>query len=223
MSQTSPFGGRRDFDLGNAAESATVDPYIARDYVANNLLHAADQACARVLISDMASDDALIVDNFDQFTTADVSSVAWLPVETFGPFPISTRFVDGVPVAYRLRCAIYASSSSMGQEVTCAIQAVPDGTMAAAWIRDTASVVGPENVVTFAPTLTTTPAWLAPDDDGVMTLNASALGTSTVVVDDVPSGVPTTLEYAAVWLRVIAYSPYSAGLRIYGIHVAEVL
>lgn len=220
MSQTSPFGGRRDFDVLNVAEGATVDPYISRDYVANNLLHAADQVCARVLISDMASDDALIVDNVPQYSTADVSSVAWLPVEAFGPFPISTRFVDGIPVAYRLRCALYAASASGGSSVTFAVQALPDPSLVPTWILDTDSVVGPYNVVTFAATTSATPAWLAPDDD-VMEVTAASLGSFTAVVDDVPSGTPTTMECPAVWLRVIAYG--DAAPRLYGIHVAEVL
>lgn len=225
MTQSSEWGGRRDFDINQADADATVDPYIMRDFVANNLMHAADQVCARVLVNDIAADDSYIVDNVDQFTTCDPSSAYWRPCGVFGPFAISTR-VDGDQIkAYRMRCGVYGASSSGGTSVTFAIQFLPyTSEVSARSSVDAGGIAHGTNAVLFDATTSTTPAWLTASSsaDVVCEINRDAWSTMVHSTVGIPGSTePVSVETHMVLVRVLATGTVAA--RLYGVHVAEVL
>jgi hypothetical protein len=223
MTQSSLFGGRRDFDLVHYSADRPIGPYLARDYVANNVMHAADQTCARVLVNDMAADDTYIVDNVDQFATAYSDALYWHPVEARGPFNISVKLnADGRPQPYRLRCAINAASGTGAVAVNYAILVVPGfflaGITESAW--DLSGLAGGTNVCIFGATTSTSPAWLTPAANGYIdvTMDVVSLGERSVI--DVPGSTSYVgLATAEIGIVVLAYG--SAAPRVYGLHVAE--
>lgn len=222
MSQTSPFGGLRPFDIDQANANATLDPYVVRDFVLNNLLHSADQTAARVLVNDMAPDDTYIVDNVDQFSTSPINDADfWRPAAIYGPFVLSVRTVDGIPQPYRLRCAVNGATGTGGTDAFFAIEVTEPSYRAGLWLTSSA-IAGPYNALTFASTSSTTPAWLTPSHDllevtGDVVYRASRVYGS----DDVSGGTPVSVQTISVMVRVLVRG--TAAPRLYGCHVAEVL
>lgn len=214
MSSSSPFGGIRSFDLDNAAANATIDPWICRDYIVNNLLHCADQTAARVLVNDMVADDAYIVDNVQQYTTAAYTNVEWRPLARYGPFAISTRVVDGVIRPYRFRVAIAGASGSGGSAANFAIDVRP----IPSWTTTGSYLTGVDGMG-FAATTSTTPAWLTPNAD-LMQLSAAVVERRAYSVLHIVGGSPVTLETAEVVFTVMGYG--AGEPRLYGCHIAEV-
>jgi hypothetical protein len=222
MSQSSPFGGRRDFDLALAGEDDSVNTVLCRDYISNNILHAADQTCAKVLVNWMAADDAYIVDNVDQFSTGYYRADQWLCIAAYGPFDLSTRLVDGVVKPYRIRAAVFAASStanstSYALEITRGRfldSDIPGGVL-------TTLMPGTEtNIIFLGSTSSTTPGWLTPSGNGWCdpTLDAVTIEERSVI--DLPGGsVRVSLETSTIGLRLLAYG--DAEPRVYGLHVAE--
>jgi len=221
MTQSSPFGGRRDFDLVHYTADRPIGPYLARDYVANNVMHAADQTCARVLVNDIAADDTYIVDNVDQYATAYTNALYWHVVEARGPFNISVKLnADGRPQPYRLRCAINAASGTGAVAVSYAILVVP-GHSASYNVQASRDVLtGGTNVCVFDATTSTTPAWLTPAANGYIDVNMDVVSLGERSVIDVPGSTSYVgLATAEIGIFVLAYG--SAAPRVYGLHVAE--
>lgn len=225
MSQSSPFGGRRDFDLAViGAEDQSVNSVICRDYVSNNVLHAADQTCARTLVNWMAADDAYIVDNVDQFTTGYYRADQWLCIGGYGPFDLSVRTnADGVPVPYRVRAAVYAASGAAAATYY-ALEVVPgqylDANIAGGMLVSLAPATDGSNLIYLGTTSSTTAAWLSPSFNGWCDVTMDAVSIETRSVIDVPGGTShVNLQTCTVGLRLLAYG--DAVPRVYGLHVAE--
>lgn len=227
MSQSSPFGGRRDFDLALAlgtSGSAPVSPVLCRDYISNNILHAADQACARVLVNWMAADDAYIVDNVDQFTTGYYRDDQWLCIAGYGPFDLSVRQnTDGVPVPYRIRACVYAKSSTAAT-THYALQVVRgeflDANLAGGMLVSLAPATDGTNLIYLGSTSSTTAGWLSPVGSGWCDVTMGAVSIETRSVIDVPGGSShVALQTCTVGLRLLAYGDTVP--QVYGLHVAE--
>jgi hypothetical protein len=227
MTQSSPFGGRRDFDLALFGEDDSINSVMCRDYVSNNVLHAADQTCARVLVNWMAADDAYIVDNVDQFTTGYYRSDQWLAIAGYGPFSISVRQdASGVPVPYRIRAAVYAASATAATTTYYALQVIPgeflDANMAGGIDVTLAPVTDGSNLIYLGSTSSATPAWLAPSFSGWCDVTMPAVSIETRSVLDVPGGTAyVAVHPATIGLRLLAYSDGAVAPRVYGLHVAE--
>jgi hypothetical protein len=86
---TSPFFGIRAFDAAHITPTGMVDPVLLTDYVSNNLLHCADQTCARVLVNDMSPVSSLTGNSVPQYTSGGYDSTQWRPIAAYGPFPLS--------------------------------------------------------------------------------------------------------------------------------------
>ena len=106
---TSPLAGRirtgRAFD-----ENAALDAGFTRDFVLNNLCHAADEfAQVRVAwgATLAAFDDTQVgITGFASPTSGTIGDT-WYPLYSFGPWPIPLR-VDGTP--YRMRILLVAAA-----------------------------------------------------------------------------------------------------------------
>lgn len=225
MTQSSPFGGRRDFDLALFGEDDSINTVLCRDYVSNNVQHAADQACARVLVNTMAADDTYIVDNVDQFTTGYYRDDQWLCIGAYGPFDVSCRmYTDGIVVPYRLRAAVNASSGTSLSEVHFAVEVVRgeffDETIPGGYLLATAPSTDGTNFIRLGSTTSATPAWLTPVGNGwcnVTMDNVSHVSQSTL---DVPGGtVRVSTNMRTIGLRLLAYG--DAVPKVWGFHVAE--
>ncbi len=223
MTQSSPFGGRRDFDLALFGEDDSINTVMVRDYVYNNALHAADQIGARVLVNSMAADDTYIVDNVDQFTTGYLTDDRWWAVGAFGPFNVSVRLDSaGEPAPYVIRASAYAASASALSTVNYALLLVPGTSLGASVVRSyaIADVVDGVNAIVLGSTSSTTPAWLTPTS-GWCRPNMSAVdGYVTNSVIDVPGSTSYTASQSmSVGAYLLAYG--TAAPRVYGLHVAE--
>lgn len=223
MSSSAPFPGNRPFDSAYIAPTGPIDPVLLRDYVSNNLLHCADQTCARVLVSDMSAVSSLTGNAIPQYTTGRFSSSEWRPIAVYGPFPISCREVAGTIAPYRIRCAIYAAAATS----TCAfaVHAVTGFATGYLAYASSSALVSGSDAVVFAAAASATPAWLTPDPsvgEGVMQIAESSLLDMTWEVVDVPGGstTPVGLTVPSVVFRVMAKG--AGEPRLHGVHIAEV-
>ena len=186
-----------------------LDSFSARDVVFNNLLHHADQSCARALVNFTAANVTaknLYISGLD-------ASGSWGLVEQFGPFPLSAMQRDGVIRAYPLRVALNAGTDGTSHSYAVQISAEP-------FSRPVAS-------------------GLVADGGDTCTFNATtgASGWLTATVDDIilpqapltsPRSVPTLTEPGGDAVNVLCYMAFVRVLcigsspRLYGMHVAEV-
>lgn len=222
MSVTSSRGGRTAFSAALLSTPNAIDPYVTRDYIANNILHAADQTAARVLINYVSPDDAYISGNDPQSTSGVILGSKWYPIAAFGPFPLSMRDRSGTLSPYALRVALAGASSDGGE----CFFAVKVGTASDTYWHALGELVAPRDCMTFASTTSTTPAWLTPDEtvievsNGLLSHIAGTSGSAFATLDE-PSGGPTLVPVHAIGIRVFAYSPAEATPLLYGLHVAE--
>jgi hypothetical protein len=221
MSSSSPHGGTRTLADSLAATDETVDPAVVRHFVANNLLHAADQTAARVLVNYATVNSALIIGNADQFTPGVADDGRWYPIAAFGPFAMSVETRSGGRRPYRVRVALAGASSDGGEVFFAVVAGQPENT----YYIPTTELTPPYDCVTFS-TTSTTPVWLAPSDSlleiapGTVDACTRALPTVTFT-----GGDPTTVAISGVGFRVMAYSTVIDGVgatpQLYGVHIAE--
>lgn len=220
MTQSSPHGGMKTFALEQVDPNADLGPVLCRDFIANNILHAADQSCARVLVNEVAADDSFIVDNVDQYSTGIADDVSWRPVTAYGPFPVSTRAVDGSYAGYRIRAALFAAASAGApKSVEYAVQMLRyDPSIERVRVREVISGI---NAVVFSATSSTTPGWLTPTTEDVCTVSAEAVGGRILPQPLVPGvSTPVSVIVGQMLVRVLARG--TAEARLYGVHIAEV-
>lgn len=224
MSVTSSRGGRTAFSAALLSTPNAIDPYITRDYIANNILHAADQTAARVLINYVSPDDTYISGNDPQSTSGVAAGEKWYPIATFGPFPLSVRDRSGTLSPYALRVAL---AGAAGGEVAECFFAVKIGTATDTYWHALGDLVAPRDCMTFASTTSTAPAWLTPDEpvievsNGLLSYIAGTSGSAFATLDE-PSGGPTLVPVHAIGIRVFARSVSAAATPLlYGLHVAE--
>ncbi len=217
MSLSSPHGGTRLLASTLAATDETVDPAVVRHFVANNILHAADQTAARVLVNYVVADNSLIVGNAVQYTPGLPLGGRWYPIAAFGPFATSVETRAGARRPYRIRVALAGASSDGGECFFAVVAGQPENT----YYIPTSELTPPYDCVTFS-TTSTTPAWLTPSDDLLEiapgTVDACAVSIPTVTH---PGGDPTTVTISGVGFRVMAYSDAEATPLLYGVHIAE--
>lgn len=215
MTASSPKSGRARFPTSLFAADTPIDAAFARNVAANNALHGADEQ-AHVFV------------NFQSFATgpfptntpsplgiAGGTGSVWVPVRSFGPFPLSVR-EDGVPFKLRVRCAASMSSAGVSAEV-----AVTVGS--AASLADLTYTTG-ENSVLFTPTITgTTPTVLAPITSNLITIGAGELESSyspRPTLDDT-AGSPIEIGVPEFVVRLWAKRKTGTRIRIHQLHVAE--
>lgn len=217
MSLSSPHGGTRPISSTLAATDETVDPAVVRHFIANNILHAADQTAARVLVNYVVADNSLIVGNAVQYTPGVPLGGRWYPIAAFGPFALSVETRAGARRPYRIRVAL-AGASNDGGECFFAVVANHPGVT---YYVPTTELTPPYDCVTFS-TTSTTPAWLTPSDSlleiapGTADYCAHALPTVTH-----PGGDPTMVQITRLGFRVLAYSDVESTPLLYGVHIAE--
>lgn len=187
-----------------------LDAFHTRDVVINNLLHHADQCCARVLVNFMA---APVSGGKTAYIAGTDGDGRWTVVESFGPFPLSVMQRDGVLRAYPLRVGLDAGSDGTSTTYAIQVSTVP-------WSRpiDAALIVDGGDVCTFAAT-TAASGDLTPDVDNLIQ-PTSVLAAPTLVATLTEEGgdAVNVLCYMA-YIRVLAIG---VSPRLYGAHVAEV-
>lgn len=185
-----------------------LDAFTVRDVVVNNLLHHADQACARVLVNYQAA----LVTGKDVFISGLDAGGRWSVVETFGPYPLSVMQRDGMLRAYPLRVALFAGGDGTSHTFAVVVRSRP-------WTRpvDAALLTDGGDVCTFAAS-TATSGLRTPDVDDLISPQ-SPLSESTTI--------DTLTEEGGDAIGVLCYMAYvqvmaiGAAPRLYGLHVAE--
>ena len=221
MTATSPRAKRRLFPAAGIAGQEPLDPMYALDAIANNLLHMADEAHAKVLVCDIAADDSLITGGgnapeFLEVTTG--GNDEWITVAVYGPFDLSTYLVGGARTPYKIRPMIYAPSAS----VTFAIQlCLPDetGSLTAAAVDLGTGV----DAVEFTSTGSESPQWLALSAGDTITPSQSLVDAAMTrfATLDGPAGSATSVVVSGVCARVLAKGTTTASLH--GVVLAEYL
>lgn len=213
---TSPIGKLRFFSAAAIGTDTPLDPAFARDAVANNLIHLADQACAKVLVNDMAADDTLITGggNAPEVLTITNDTDEWRTVAVYGPFDISTYLIDGLRYGYRVRGMILATDLNVSWA---AHLCLPDTTSAI--LGGVGAIVGPVDACNFDPQSSATPVWL----DALTLIEPSQplldASLATVATLDGPSGVATAVYTSSLCIRVVCKGSGTA--ELYGAHFAE--
>jgi hypothetical protein len=216
MSQTSPRLGRRRFPDA-PADNDPLDPLYARDAIANNLLHLADQAHSKVWINDMAVVEALQDGNDGSIPSVTSSSDEWRTAMMFGPFDLSVFSYRGQRVAYRVRPMIYATSENLTWAVRLCL---PDETTS---ILD-ATGTAPYDWLEYTSTGSASPAWLASASAYDLIEPTRGLidrAISSLPTNDVDGGVATVAEVVSVCVRVCCRGTGTDSLA--GVFVAEYL
>lgn len=188
-----------------------LSSFDVRDVVFNNLLHHADQSCARVLVN---FTPALVTGKNVYIEGVDADG-RWSVVESFGPFPLSVMQRDGALRAYPLRVAIHACGGD-GTAHTFAVQ-----TSVEPWTRpvDVSLVTDGGDTCTFAATTSTASVQLTPDVDDLITPQSVLFAPSAVETLTEEGGDATTVLCYMAHVRVMAIG---TSPRLYGLHVAEV-
>jgi len=214
MTARSPRGGRRDFPATFFDGASDLDAYIARDVLANDLLHCADEGGAPCFANWVAPKAALIPGTPAQYLTS--SSGADDPAEWY---PITLEQVHSLPVfadsltPYKIRVAVLGMS---GLGNPC------DFAVCFAGYRP-----GEDNSMVFNSTTSAVPVWLTPSGGtDILTITPAALSrmlTSYRTLDDtggVRCDVPVFSLTARVWGRctTAGKGPYEA--RLYGLQLA---
>lgn len=219
MTQSSEYGRRRLFASTAIATDSALDPLYARAAVLNNLQLLADQACAKVMVNDLAADEALITGggNAPEVPSVTLGTDEWRTVQVYGPFDISTAMLDGQRYGYRLRVKIYAESL----DVTWAAQLVlADDTSA---VSGGIGVLSPvSDCLIYTSTGSTSPEWLALATGDVLEPTPGLLdrGVTRLATLDGPSGVASAVPVTALCLRIMAKG--SGTPQLWGVHAAEV-
>lgn len=220
MTYSSPLKGRVQIPTTRFAASYPVDPLGAAYELGNNLLHQADQSCARVLASWMAPDAALV--GKAAYVAGTAYDGAYVTMAQTGAVPLSTYIgADGVRRAYRLRCSLAGSAATgTGSTAFGILLAPPD---ARYWI-DPASLTSGLDWCPFSATSSTTPAYLTPTPaDGVIEVSASLLSqclTSWSTMTYETSGERSASQIYAVGIRIVALG--DVGPLLYGYQIEEV-
>lgn len=222
MSQTSPRLGRRLFPAAYASGDP-VDPLFARDAIANNLLHLADQAHSKVWINDMAPVEAYQDGNDGTIPSVTASGDEWRTAMVFGPFDLSVFAYQGQRIAYSVRPMIYATSENLSWAVRLCL---PDETTSIAGdIPGTA----PQDWLQYTSTGSTSPQWLASasafdliePSRGLIDRGIASLPTTDIASAGVGAGTLTTVEVVAVCVRVLCKGSGTDSLA--GAFIAEYL
>lgn len=192
------------------AAEQPLDAFHVRDVVFNNLLHHADQCCARVLVNFMAAPVSGGKDPWIEGTDGDGR---WTVVESFGPFPLSVMQVDGVLRAYPLRVELDAGSDGTSTRYAVQVSAEP-------WSRpvEAALVTDGGDVCTFAAT-TSASGWLTHDVDNLVNPTSVLAAPTLVATLTEESGDAVNVVCYMAYIRVLAIG---VSPRLYGAHVAEV-
>jgi hypothetical protein len=219
---TSPFFGIRAFDAAHITPTGMVDPVLLTDYVSNNLLHCADQTCARVLVNDMSPVSSLTGNSVPQYTSGGYDSTQWRPIAAYGPFPLSCAISAGTVTTYRIRCAIYAAAATS----TCsfAVHAMTGYGYGYIDFMSSSSLTTGVDCVVFSAAVSVTPAWLSADptsSNSIMTISPASIYERVWEVADVPgSSTPVGLVVPTIVFRVMAKG--AGEPRLHGVHIAEV-
>lgn len=190
-----------------ASKEGPLDAFTTRDVVANNLLHHADQACARVLVNMQSS---ILASSW--IAVADTGG-KWGIVHKFGPFALSTEQRGGLVRPYSLRVAIDAGSGDgTGHKFAVVISARDEEDFGLA----AADIVDGGVVRTFG-TVTAASAWLTPDSTSVIVPTVYELRERGTQDEQGGTAITVQTAEAFVIVRCIGTSP-----RLYGLVVSEV-
>lgn len=218
---TSPLVGRRRFPPTKLDAQRPVSAHLARNVIANNVLHYADTKCDH-WVNWVAPKPARVGGtNTQLYRTPAPVSASWARTAIWGPFRV-TRRSDGTP--YPVRMELFGSSSGAGTNVEFALAVmsdVPSGSLGA--VEDPSFLGG--RGVAFVATSSATPAWLAAAaGDKIFVPSyevASARRRRSTLTDT--GGTPT--EVACHEVYVVAYTksanPAVATPRIHGAHVSQ--
>jgi hypothetical protein len=200
---TSPFSGRIQTGRG-FNENAALDAGFTRDFVLNNLCHAADEfAQVRVAwgATSSAFDDTRVgITGFASPVTGTIGDT-WYPLYSFGPWPIPLR-VDGTP--YRMRILLAAAAPNVNSVI--ALRAV----LCPAAQAPTLVYGSTDNVWESATFTTTTGAFLTGASQGS---NAWATQVSLTASQAAPWVVPVST------ISGLGGDPMGASQCLVGLHV----
>jgi hypothetical protein len=210
-----PRGGRRLFPATLFDGDSTVGAMGVRDYLANNAMHAADEAGAKVLVNWTAPDSSLITGTPQTYLTGDLETTnVWYRIESYGPFGLSV-FADGTP--YQIVAEVYAAASA-ASACDIAIQIAP-------------SIIETPTEIVFGTgrdsqqwtTSSTSVAWLTSvsGSNRILPTSAAFLARERVTTD-VFAGDPVGVVQCEFFVNV--YGRGTSGVaepRIHGLHVRE--
>lgn len=225
MTARSPRGGRRDFPASFFTGNTDLDAYIARDVLANNLLHCADEGGAPVFANTVVPKTSLIPSTPVQYRSAlaGFSSVYpndWVAICTFGPFFVPT-FSDLTP--YRMRVALFGATGA-GSATDFFVRFMSDVGASAPGIEYGGG--GSGDGLTFT-TSSATPSWItATEGTDVVTISAGVLDNARAraplpTLDDtggVAAEASVCSIYAMVYGRSVGKGADKA--QLFGLHVA---
>lgn len=218
MSQSSPRGGRRLFPADMLTPQRPVDPAHVRDVLANNLMHLADQAHAKVWVNDLAPDEALQDGNDGVLASVTVSEAEWRTVQVYGPFDLSVMQFAGARIPYQVRVELFATSDDVEWA---AVLCLPDETTS----YFAGAFEPPSDAVRFTSTGSTVPTWLAPTTSPGLIVPSRGLAdrsrASSPTLDGVGGSV-TEVVSSGVCVRVVARATdEDVTAELYGAFVAE--
>lgn len=212
MTARSPRGGRRIFDSTRFDNQSPVGTMVVRDALLNNILHAADEANAKVLVNWTAPKSSLIAGTPQTYVTGDLEAAdTWYPIESYGPFGLSV-FADGTP--YPLVVEVLARSSTAGADVSVAVQ-----------VSRT-----PHELSTFREyqrwnTSSATPAWLTSVSASNLIVPARSALLPPVprpTIDAASSSLTREVLQCDVYVNVFGWSDLGVDeVQLHGMHVRE--
>lgn len=207
-----------------------VDSVVARDGVANGLLHSADsyaQVRVNVVFPDTSTFSAAAAEFGHVVDTSPVVD-QWYPLGggPFGEWPL-TIHANGSPYKLRIRVGLSANSSSISTQT---VRVVVCPTSIAVAERDRAADHVYE--LTFGSGVVgTTPTWVAGQSRGtvasatMLTIsaeNAAAWVRSVNVYDAVSAATPRSVQQCMVSAHVFTKSPSTTiYARLHALHIAE--
>lgn len=213
MTASSPRGGRRRFSIASFDGLSSLPGMLLRDTLANNIMHAADEANAKVLVNWNAPDTSLITGTPQTYMAGDLEAAAtWYRMAAYGPFGLSVK-AGATP--YTLVVEVEAKAS-IAAATQIAIEVGPLADLPHNIIDGTGRNSQQWN------TSSTARAWLTSvSTSNLIVVDSSALSAVTARPTD-EAGEPREIVSVEVYVNVFGWS--TAGTAepwIYGVHVRE--
>jgi hypothetical protein len=219
MTRSYPRDGRRDWSINWTLEGQPLGAALVRDGIANNALHAADQACAQVLVSWACPVLALTQGNAEDRILTVSADLKWERIAAFGPVRLSTMIQDGARNAYTLRVAMAGAAEDQAQF---AVLVTRPGAMPI--LLDESEIVSGDRAVIYTCT-SSVPAWLTPDGPGYIMFTPASIEAYMRTIDTLtePGGEASSAITAQVEIGVFVRSDdIGAFAEVVALHIAEV-
>jgi hypothetical protein len=219
MTKSYPRAGRRDWPIDWTLAEEPLGAALVRDGIANNALHAADQACAQVLVSWACPVLALTQGNAEDRILTMSADLKWERIAAFGPMRLSTMIQDGARNAYTLRVAMAGAAEDQAQ-----FAALVTRPGAMPILLDESEIVSGDRAVIYTCT-SSVPAWLTPDGPGYIMFTPASIEAYMRTIDTLtePGGEASSAITAQVEIGVFVRSDdIGAFAEVVALHIAEV-